>query len=227
MKGRRPWNKPSQRKADVYKLLVQTGGEARWKTLKAHLDELRLGPTTLKQTLDEMVAEESITKEARLGVEGAEVWYKIQVRTDEVWGQFQKGLDEGAAEKLVDPFPQLVKGIKEKAAKLEGAKKEAYVLEQMQKIVKLASESYLSFLGLYVRGAQYTDKDKLDQAFDYFLRDVLVDETKAYLNILSEFPSLGLKAIHCFLIADEGKLEEVLRAEEENKKAKTSKMQTK
>ena len=57
MKGKSPFNKPSLRKTEVYKLLLKLGGEAQWKDLKDKLDKLGWGPTTLKQTLDEMVEE--------------------------------------------------------------------------------------------------------------------------------------------------------------------------
>ncbi len=47
MKGRSPWNKTDVRKRDAYGLLLKLGGEARWKDLKANLEELGWGPTTL------------------------------------------------------------------------------------------------------------------------------------------------------------------------------------
>ena len=52
MKGRSPLNRPSIRKTDVYKLLLNLGGEARWKDMEMKLKELGWGPTTLKQVLD-------------------------------------------------------------------------------------------------------------------------------------------------------------------------------
>jgi predicted transcriptional regulator len=79
MKGRSPWNRPSIKKQDAYKLLLQLGGKARWKDLEAHRSELGWGPTTLKQTLDELVKDGSVMKEARLAKSGGpEVWYHAE-----------------------------------------------------------------------------------------------------------------------------------------------------
>ncbi len=224
MKGRSPWNKPSQRKADIYKLLFQVGGEARWKTLKAHLDELRLGPTTLKQTLDEMVKEQSITKEARLGKEGAEVWYKIEhPLVNNVWENFlQKNNKRCEDQNNPDALLLMFEDIKANASKLKGKEKENYLQTQMQQIVKAATEAYVAFLSLYVRGAQYVDKVKLSQTFDYFWSDLLINDTKTFQKILGEYPTLGLRAIHSFLIKDKAKLEEVMQAEEEYRKVMES-----
>ena len=55
MRGRSPYNKPSVRIKEAHDLLLKLGGEARWKDLKANLKELGWGPTTLKQTLDQMI----------------------------------------------------------------------------------------------------------------------------------------------------------------------------
>lgn len=212
LKGRSPWNKTSNRKADVYKLLIQVGGEARWKTLKAHLQELGLGPTTLKQTLDEMVTERSITKEARLGGGGAEVWYKIQVKDNYFWEQFANAIDDGVAyslqeangkdmvsKKWRDPLPDLFKNIREQATKLEGDEKAAYLLAQMQKIVKMASEEYLTFLYLYVRGCQTDNADIMKQVFEYYVSDLLIQQTKAYQEFLSDYSKVSLRAITDYL----------------------------
>jgi predicted transcriptional regulator len=79
MKGRSPWNRPSIKKHDAYKLLLQLGGKARWKDLEAHRSKLGWGPTTLKQTLDELVKDGSVMKEARLAKSGGpEVWYHAE-----------------------------------------------------------------------------------------------------------------------------------------------------
>ncbi len=80
MKGRSVWNRPPLKKIDAYNLLLDLGGEARWKDLKANLNKLGWGPTTLKQTMDELVEEGSVTKEARLGTSGPEVWYIATVK---------------------------------------------------------------------------------------------------------------------------------------------------
>ena len=56
MRGRSPFNKPSIRKDDLYRLLLENGGELRWKNLKEKVREtLHWGPTTLKETLDQLI----------------------------------------------------------------------------------------------------------------------------------------------------------------------------
>jgi hypothetical protein len=220
LKGRSPWNKPSQRKADIYKLLTQVGGEARWKTLKAHLNELRLGPTTLKQALDDMVKEQSITKEARLGTEGAEVWYKIQnPLVNTVWKNLEQKINEGCDQNKPDALLQMFEDIKANASKLKGKEKENYLKTQMEHIVKAASEAYVAFLSLHVRGAQFADSKKLSQIFDYLWSDLLLNDTKTFQKILGEYPTIGLRAIESFLIRDKAKLEDLLASEEEYRKA--------
>jgi hypothetical protein len=213
MKGRSPWNKPTQRKADIYKLIVQVGGEARWKTLKAHLDELRLGPTTLKQALDEMVNEQSLTKEARLGPDGAEVWYKLDTTVDE-WSTRNFNRTSEDAEYVQEMFDET----KKKAAKLKGKDKDDYLQAQMLKIVNIASEAYIEFIGRFVRAAQFNDKAKLFQIFEYCFFYVLINDTKIFQNILSDYPSISLRAIQSYLIKDKAKLEKAMQAEEEYRK---------
>ncbi len=224
MKGRSPWNKPDTRKANVYKLLIQSGGEARWKTLKAHLQELRLGPTTLKQTLDKLVNEGSVTKEARLGKEGAEVWYKIQIKVDELWSRLERDTAEGLeSPDSPDLRLGLFSAIREKAARLEGVEKDAYLFDQMLRIIKMASEGYIAYLYLYVRGAQFNDREQLDHAFDYIASEALLRETKTYQKFLSEYPKPSLRAIHSLLLVDKSRLDEMMRYEEEDRQAKLSK----
>lgn len=93
MKGRNPLNRPSVRKTDVYKLLLNLGGEARWKDMELKLKDLGWGPTTLKQVLDEMVKDGSIIKEARLGVRGPEAWYSVVIKDDDIWEPVLKNID--------------------------------------------------------------------------------------------------------------------------------------
>ena len=222
MKGNTEYNKPKTRKAEIYQLIFRVGGEARWKTLKAHLNELRLGPTTLKQTLDEMVKEQSITKEARLGPDGAEIWYKIPQTVDEVWINFQKN----ASLKNPNSFELLHKDIKEKTSRLKGKEKNDYIQTQMQEVVKNARDSYISFMSIYLRGAKYGDPAQMDQAYDYVLSDVLVKETRFFQKILAEYPDFSLRAIYSYLLKDKTKLDEVMRAEEEEMKANNGNQQT-
>ena len=211
MKGRSPWNKSSNRKADVYKLLVQMGGEARWKTLKAHLEELGLGPTTLKQTLDEMVTEKSITKEARLGAGGAEVWYKTQIKGS-FWERFANSLNKDIKywfqdpqeygqqpKELINPLPSMIDDIRKQASALKEKERQCYLSEQLQKIVRMAAEEYVTFLYNFVSLAHSDGKNIMDQVFQYYISDILLQQTKDFQNFLSEYPNESLQAIQDFL----------------------------
>jgi predicted transcriptional regulator len=80
MRGRNATNKLRFRKEDVYKLLLRLGGEARWRDLESHLPDLQMGPTMLKNTLDSLIEEGAVRKEARATKKGPEVWYIAKVQ---------------------------------------------------------------------------------------------------------------------------------------------------
>jgi hypothetical protein len=46
----------------------------------------------------------------------------------------------------------------------------------MRKIINLASEMYIEFIGSFVRAAQFNDKDKFFQIFDYYFFYVLIND---------------------------------------------------
>ena len=225
MKGRSKFNNPKTRKAEIYQLIVREGTEARWKTLKTHLEELRLGPTTLKQTLDEMITEGSITKEARLGTEGAEVWYKIATKLDAIWGNPEKNMQQ--AESILKEaytLDQYYKEIKEKASTLNDKEKTDYLQTQMEIVFENAMESYAEYLGSYVRGAQWANPTELDYVFNYYINSVFLEDNALYQKILAEYPIDSLRAIHSFLLEDQSKVDKAILKEEKNRKTKISKM---
>ncbi len=225
MKGRSKFNNPKTRKAEIYQLIVREGTEARWKTLKTHLEELRLGPTTLKQTLDEMITEGSITKEARLGTEGAEVWYKIATKLDAIWGNPEKNMQQ--AESILKEaytLDQYYKKIKEKASTLNDKEKTDYLQTQMEIVFENAMESYAKYLGSYVRGAQWANPTELDYVFNYYINSVFLEDNALYQKILAEYPIGSLRAIHSFLLEDQSKVDKAILKEEKNRKTKISKM---
>jgi len=134
MRGRSPFNKPSVREKAVFELLLKLGGEARWKTLKANLKELRWGPTTLKRTLDRMVEEKSVIKEARLGKKGAEVWYRTLtdldlLRPTIVWKP--KVEVKGREEVLV----RWIASIREEIQQLDGKEKEIFLRDRLHRML--------------------------------------------------------------------------------------------
>jgi hypothetical protein len=225
VKGRSKFNDPIKRKAEIYQLIVRAGSEARWKTLKAHLEELRLGPTTLKQALDEMITEGSITKEARLGTEGAEVWYKIATKLDAIWGNPEKNMQQAESnQKEAYTLDQYYKEIKEKASTLNDKEKTDYLQTQMEIVFENAMESYAQYLGSYVRGAQWANPTELDYVFNYYINSVFLEDTALYQKILAEYPIGSLRAIHSFLLEDQSKVDKAILKEEKNRKEKISKM---
>lgn len=166
-----------------------------------------------------MIKEGSIIKEAKLGPNGAEVWYKISANLTEIEHAYlnlqTSKLDSSAI--LAPDWMNLkiLKQINDEASKLPEQQKDAYLLEQMQQVVQTAVESYIAFLTLYVRGAQYTEKEELSKVFDYFLYDLHIKETIHNQHILAYYPQIGLRALHGFITKDKLALEKILRAEED------------
>jgi hypothetical protein len=208
MKGRSPWNNPTHRKADIYKIIVKAGGEARWKTLKTHLKELYIGPTTLKQTLDNMIEEKSIIKEARLGQDGAEIWYKTSTNIKQPKKPLLQSLD-------IQDTIKKYEAVKEKASRLDGKERESYLFEEMQKIVQQAARSYVEFVGSFARLSQFNGRTNVAKLFDYDLNEMLLNDTRAVEMLLSDYPSLGLYAVNSYLIEDKTKLERAMQREKE------------
>ncbi|MDI6847284.1 MAG: hypothetical protein QMD23_04040 [Candidatus Bathyarchaeia archaeon] len=160
MKGRSPFNNPPVRKTDVYRLLLKLGGEARWKHLKAHVKELKWSPTTLKQTLDEMIKDGSIRKEARLSPEGAEVWYIAAIKDSDIWELFRKIIEKGRE----PPFERLTKGIKDKLQQLKTeAEKEVFLKQQLRKILEMARDTYA---GIFYIGIRQHNPKTFELIFD-------------------------------------------------------------
>ena len=147
MRGRSPFNKPPVRKTDVYRFLIKLGGEGRWKDLKAHLKEFGWGPTTLKRTLDEMIEEGSIYKEARLGRAGPEAWYITKVKDTDIWD---------AIKREYVPFEQLVLGIQNTLQELEGKQeeKEVFLKRQLQKLVRMPMDAYAALVFMVTGGVK-------------------------------------------------------------------------
>ncbi|MEM2099564.1 MAG: hypothetical protein QXU99_07515 [Candidatus Bathyarchaeia archaeon] len=209
MKGKTPWNKPSIKKTDMYRLLLDLGGEARWKDLKANLKKLGWGPTTLKQTLDEMVKEGSVIKEARLGPKGPEAWYKVQIKDRDIWTPFEEAINSG-----ITSLEQVVQGMREKAEKLEVKEREVFLKAQMQKLAEMARDSILALFYMMAKGAFKKDERTMLLAiFNYLFDSVYKKQIKEYAEILMDYPKQSLEALLDLLIADKDKREEALRAE--------------
>jgi hypothetical protein len=187
MKGRSPFNKPSSRKKDLYELLFKLGGEARWKDLDANLKQLGWGPTTLKQTLDQMVKDRSIIKEARLGAKGAEVWYRTLI----AWLPTPKDRE------LTDLFGEMITSTRDAAKKLQGKQREEYLLDTLRMYVIGVMRTHISHLLLILRQAQIHKLNYSEalQSFDLSLDAAIKLEDKVLLGLLLEYGEYSMEAI--------------------------------
>lgn len=192
MRGKSPFNKPHIRKTDVYRLLLNLGGEARWKDLKANLKKLGWGPTTLKQTLDEMVMEGSIEKEARLGAKGPEVWYKVRIPDEDIWKPYKERLERGETSP-----EQLKESIRDKAQSLKGEERKIFLKAQMRKIAALMTESLLAYQYMYLNGIykNIAAKNKIDIIANYLFDTIFKEAIFEYGEILAQYPVESMEAI--------------------------------
>ena len=213
MKGRSPLNKLSIRKTDVYKLLLNLDGEARWKDLEMKLKELGWGPTTLKQVLDEMVEEGSLKKEARLGARGPEAWYAVVIKDDDIWAPLlksvgtadeirsnmtrelrdskEKGKDQISLDELAEiikeikdtSIEQVSENIKKRAQQLKGAERGLFLRAQMRKIAQLASEELQSLMYMEAKSCRLS-KEKLSHTH-FMLSTIFNNHLEEYLKVLN------------------------------------------
>ena len=181
MKGRTVWNKPSIRKPQVYKLLLKLGGEARWKHLKANLKELGWGPTTLKRTLDEMVEEGSVIKEAVAGDRGPEIWYKVKIKDSALWKLFIEAFDEDRLPSL----EEINQTIRNKMQELDKEERNIYLGQALRELVQNAQEEYVVGFCLAVNEMVYNPKG-FTTYFDA-LFDCIKHETTKYLLAFLEY----------------------------------------
>lgn len=197
MKGRSPHNRPGVRKNDIYGLLLDMGGEARWKDLKDKARAtLHCGPTTLKQTLDQLIEDKSVVREARLKKKGAEVWYRTITQLDLlkptiVWKptvQFKPHED------ILD---KSYNHIREEARKLEGKKKEDFLRDQLYRFVLITVRSHIGQLLVALRTAEVHKLNNsealqaFDLNFDYSVRRL----DGLLLGLLLEYREYSMEVI--------------------------------
>ena len=163
-----------------------------------------------------MVKEQSISKEARLGSEGAEVWYKIATGFYDVWLNKHKNTQQ----KDTYLATQMYKDLVAEASELTGNEKTDYLQGMMPIVFKEAMAAYAAYLGSYVRGSQFTTLSKLDYIFDYYANGAFLEDSKVFQKILTECPEASLREVHRFLLGDESAVEQVMQDEEKNRKAK-------
>lgn len=190
MKGRTVWNKPSIRKTDVYKLIVKLGGEARWIHLKAHLKELGWGPTTLKQTLDEMVSEGSIIKKAVVGDKGPEIWYSLPKRDSGLWKLFPEIAEKSSR---VPSFEEIKKVLEDKAKGLGKDEKEVFLRDALRELVETAAEIYTV---MFCLGADelVCGRPGAVTYIDASL-DLVKEMSLEIMHVFLEYPKVGVGAV--------------------------------
>lgn len=184
------WNKPSIRKTDVYKLIVKLGGKARWTHLKAHLKELGWGPTTLKQTLDELVNEGSIIKEAVAGDKGPEIWYRLPKRDSGIWELFPEIAEQSSR---VPSFEEIKKTLERKAEGLGKHERDEFLRDSLRELVETAAEIYTVLLCLGADELVYRRPGAvtyIDASFD-----LVKEATLEIMHVFLEYPEAGAGAV--------------------------------
>lgn len=197
MKGRSPWNKTSVRKKDVYGLLLKFGGEARWKDLKANLKELGWGPTTLKQTLDQMVGEGSVVKEARLGEKGPEAWYRVQIKDGDIWEPLERAIAE--EKETLPSMAEIADAIRKRLQLLEDKEREAFLRTEIRKIIDMARDVCAALFYMQARGAKKMGKEESLSVFDYIFDLAFKKQIKEYIEICMEYPEHTMVVVDSLL----------------------------
>jgi hypothetical protein len=209
LRGRSPFNNKYTRKKDVYELLLTLGGEARWKDLKMNLKKLGWGPTTLKKTLDAMVEEGSLVKEARLGAKGPEAWYKVKIKDSDIWEPLEVGVHEGKPVSV----REIAQRIRERSKTLQGEEKEVFLKNQMRRVVEITTDTLCAFLYMQARGALKLGKSESLKMFDYVFDVILKKQMKEHTEMLLDHPRHSMEILLNILIRDKDKREEALRLE--------------
>lgn len=195
MKGRAVWNKPSIKKTDVYKLIVKLGGKARWTHLKAHLNELGWGPTTLKQTLDVMVKEGSVVKEAIAGSKGPEIWYKLPKSKVDFWILLYQG-DEIIRESAFFEsltLEKVAEALRKKVEAFEEGERKVLIANFLRDLVEKATEAYKA--SIYRGAYDFLYKQSGAATHVDASLDILKDMALEIVRIFQEFPDAGKQVV--------------------------------
>jgi len=190
LKGRTVWNNPSIRKTDVYKLIVKLGGKARWTHFKAHLKELGWGPTTLKQTLDKMVNEGSIMKEAVAGNKGPEIWYRLPKRNSGIWELFREIVEKSSR---VPSFEEIKKALEQKAEGLVEHEREEFLRDALRELVETAAEMYT--VSFCLGADELVHKRPGAVTYIDASLDLVKQATLEIMHLFLEYPEAGTGAV--------------------------------
>ena len=171
--------KDSSRKWAVFALLIQLGGEARWKTLKAKLNELGWSPNTLKQTLDAMEKDGDVTVSALRGLKGPEVWYSLTLKDDETWNRI-----------LNIPFKKHVEKARLALARLEGQpeKRRTYFRWTVFQLTAWLQFSQVLAIKRAIKEKSFNNTCKL---FTYIYEATLKECALDFMKLLFDHPELS------------------------------------
>ena len=194
MKGRTVWNKLSIRKTDVYKLLVKLGGRARWSHLKARLKELGWGPTTLKRTLDDMVREGSVVKEAVAGDRGPEVWYKVKIVDSEEGKTFVEIFE---LERIEPSIQEMRRAIRVKVENLDKEARQIFLFSLFREFVGDLSELCKVAFCLGINELIHRP-ESADVAVDWVF-EILKEKMKDSMYFVADYPDVGVQFVVSFL----------------------------
>jgi len=199
LKGRTVWNKPSIKKTDVYKLIVKLGGKARWTHLKAHLKELGWGPTTLKQTLDEMVKEGSVFKEAIAGSKGPEIWYKLSKSKVDFWILLYQGDEIIRESAFFEPLTleKVAEALREKVEAFEEGERRGFIANFLQDLVEKAAGAYKA--SIYRGAYDFLYKQPGAATHVDASLDILKGLALEIMQIFQEFPDAGKQVVTVML----------------------------
>jgi hypothetical protein len=196
MKGRSPWNRPSVRKTEAYTLLMKLGGNARWRDLKSHLAELGWGPTTLKRTLDEMLIEGTITKEARLGEKGPEAWYTTRTGYKAYYEPHEIIVSSRTGD-----LDQMMKNLQKRL--MESKHDNALLKTRLEEIVKMAGNTLTELFYLDARHTFETNT-RSERFFDLMYEGMAENQIRMFLQVCLEYPKHMMEVCES-LLEDKGK----------------------
>ena len=201
MKGRSPYNRPSVRMKELYELLHRLNGESRWKNLKANLKELGWGPTTLKNTLDQMIQSKIIIREARLGDKGAEVWYKLKTKND-YYIPTLAGKPTIELTGYSDSIDSWIDSTRERAQQLEGKEKGNFLREVLRRmlweVTMYSPLCHFLFALKNVKIDNYSEQETLlnfDLEFDQYIKKT----DKSMMKLLLEYPDYAIEILDQFM----------------------------
>ncbi|MGC8940409.1 MAG: hypothetical protein ACP5KU_07945, partial [Candidatus Bathyarchaeia archaeon] len=97
---------------------------------------------------------------------------------------------------------------------LKGQEREAFLKDQMLKIVEMVEGTVQVPLYIMVKGALHKSKrEDLLAIYDYIFEVFVKEEIKKYAQILMDYPEQALESLLQLFVANKDEMEKVLKAE--------------